>query len=108
MQAMVPWSPSMIDIVKLVAGDKNEKLNKSVRERLLPCIVEGRRLPYDVVLSALGQAVNPSHYKDYWEWNKVVTITCALLRKWQIERGDRKEEEKVRARRSAKLNEYRK
>lgn len=91
-QAMVPWSPSMIDIVKLVAGDKNEKLNKSVRERLLPCIVEGRRLPYDVVLSALGQAVNPSHYKDYWEWNKVVTITCALLRKWQIERGDRKEE----------------
>lgn len=91
-QALVPWSPSMIEIVKLVAGDKNEKLNKSVRERLLPCIVEGRRLPYDVVLSALGQAVNPSHYKDYWEWNKVVTITCALLRKWQIERGDRKEE----------------
>lgn len=91
-QALVPWSPSMIEIVKLVAGDKNEKFNKSVRERLLPCIVEGRRLPYDVVLSALGQAVNPSHYKDYWEWNKVVTITCALLRKWQIERGDRKEE----------------
>lgn len=91
-QALVPWSPSVIEIVKLVAGEKNEKFNKSVRERLLPCIVEGRRLPYDVVLSALGQAVNPSHYKDYWEWNKVVTITCALLRKWQIERGDRKEE----------------
>lgn len=91
-QAPVPWSPSLIDIVKLVAGDKNDKLNKSVRERLLPCIVEGRRLPYDVVLSALQQAVNPSHYKEYWEWNRAVAITCALLRKWQIEKGDRKEE----------------
>lgn len=91
-QAPVPWSPSMIEIVKLVAGEKNEKLNKSVRERLLPCIVEGRKLPYDVVLSALRQAVNPSHYKEYWEWSRAVTLTCALLRKWQIEKGDGREE----------------
>ncbi|MCI9071497.1 MAG: type I-C CRISPR-associated protein Cas8c/Csd1 [Lachnospiraceae bacterium] len=91
-QAYGPWSPSLIEIVKLVAGEKNAKLNKSVRERLIPCIVEGRKLPYDIVLSALGQAVNPSHFKEYWEWNRVVTITCALLRKWQIERGDGREE----------------
>lgn len=61
----------------------------------MPCIVEGRKLPYDVVLSALRQAVNPSHYKEYWEWNKAVTLTCALLRKWQIEKGDRKEEHRM-------------
>lgn len=57
----------------------------------MPCIVEGRKLPYDVVLSAVKQAVNPMHYENYWDWNKVVTITCALLRKWQIERENRKE-----------------
>ena len=85
------WSPSLIDIVKLVAGDKNDKLNKSMRERLIPCVVEGRRLPYDVVLSAVKQAVNPMHYESYWEWNKVVSIACALLRKWQIERGNGEE-----------------
>ena len=85
------WSPSLIDIVKLVAGDKNDKLNKSMRERLIPCVVEGRRLPYDVVLSAVKQAVNPMHYENYWEWNKVVSIACALLRKWQIERGNGEE-----------------
>jgi len=90
-QNAVIWSPSLIDIVKLVAGDKNDKLNKSMRERLLPCVVEGRRLPYDVLLSAVKQAVNPMHYENYWDWNKVVTITCALLRKWQMEREDRKE-----------------
>lgn len=92
---LVPWSPSMVEIVELVAGEKNDKFNKSVRERLLPCIIEGRKLPYDVVLSAVQKAVNPSHYKEYWKWNKVVAITCALLRKWQIERGDGKEEHRM-------------
>lgn len=87
----VIWSPSLTDIVKLVAGDKNDKLNKSMRERMLPCIVEGRRLPYDVALAAVKQAVNPMHYENYWDWHKAVAITCALLRKWQMEREDRKE-----------------
>lgn len=83
----VVWSPSLIDIVNLTAGEKNDKLNKNMRERLVPCIVEGRRLPYDVVLSAVKQAVNPMHYENHWDWEKVLAITCALLRKWQIERG---------------------
>ena len=90
-KAAVWWSPSLIDIVKLVAGDKNDKLNKSMRERLLPCIVEGRKLPYDVVLSAGRQAVNPMHYDNDWEWNKAVITACALLRKWQMERENREE-----------------
>lgn len=83
----VVWSPSLIDIVNLTAGEKNDKLNKNMRERLVPCIVEGRRLPYDVVLSAVKQAVNPMHYENHWDWEKVLAVTCALLRKWQIERG---------------------
>lgn len=87
-----PWSPSLVEIASLAAGDKNEKLNKSIRERILPCIVEGRRLPYDVVASVVQRAVKPMHFKDYWEWNRAVTVACALLRKWQIEKEDRKEE----------------
>lgn len=93
-QALAPWSPSLVDIVKLLVGDKNEKVNKSVRERLLPCIVEGRKLPYDIVLSALRQAVIPAHYKNYWEWHRAVAMACALLRKWQIEEEERKKDKK--------------
>lgn len=92
-QAPVPWSPSLMDIVKLLVGDKNEKVNKSVRERLLPCVVEGRKLPRDIVRSALQQAVNPVHYKDYWEWHRAVAMACALLRKSQIEKEDGKEDQ---------------
>lgn len=91
-KAAVPWSPSLIDIVKLVTGDRSDKLTKSMYERLLPCIVESRRLPYDIVLSAVQQAANPMHYKNEWDWNRAVAIACALLRKWQIERENREEE----------------
>lgn len=92
-QAPVPWSPSLMEIVKLLVGDKNEKVNKSVRERLLPCVVEGRKLPRDIVRSALQQAVNPAHYKDYWEWHRAVAMACALLRKSQIEKEDGQEDQ---------------
>lgn len=91
-EVAVPWSPSLVDIVKLVVGDKNDKGNKSMRERLIPCIVESRKLPYDVVLLAVRQATNPMHYDNYWDWDKAIAIACALLRKWQIERDTREEE----------------
>lgn len=90
-QYVVPWSPSLIDIAKQIAGDKNEKANKSLRERLIPCIVEGRGIPYDVVLSMARRAMNPMHYDNDWEWNKAITTACALLRKWQIEKENGEE-----------------
>ncbi|MGN1148991.1 MAG: type I-C CRISPR-associated protein Cas8c/Csd1, partial [Lachnospiraceae bacterium] len=95
----VPWSPSLIEIVNLVAGDKNDKLNKNMRERIIPCIVEGRRLPHDVVLSAVQKVINPMHYDNYFDWNNDIALTCALLRKWEMESGVKKEE------RNMELNE---
>lgn len=83
------WSPSIFDIVKLTVGDKNDKLNKCMRERLIPCVIEKRKLPYDIVKMALQNAVNPMHFDSYSEWNKGVAITCALLRKWQIQQGNK-------------------
>lgn len=87
------WSPSLIDIVKLVVENTSnkEKLEKNMRERLIPCIVEGRRLPYDIVLSVVQRAVNPMRYENEWERNKAVITACALLRKWQMERENREE-----------------
>lgn len=88
------WSPSLVEIVKLVAGEKNDKLNKSIRERLIPCIVERRRLPYDIVLCAAQKAMNRMRYgQDYIAWNRAIGIACALIRKYRLEKGEKKEEE---------------
>lgn len=93
--APVPWSPSLYEIVKLVAGDKNDKLVKMTRERLLPCIVEGRRLPRDMVNVAIQEAIHPSHYKRDYEWKNALMTACAMIRKYQIQAGKKKEECKM-------------
>lgn len=105
-KAAALWSPSLVDIVKLVTGDRSDKLTKNMYERLLPCIVESRRLPYDIVLSAVQQAANPMHYKNEWDWDRAVRIACALLRKWQMERENREEEYSMALQEESKDRSY--
>lgn len=85
------WSPSLVEIVRL-AADRNDKLNKSMRERLLPCIAERRKLPYDVVSALVQKAGNPTHFENRYKWEDGIAAACALLRKWQIDKGIKKEE----------------
>ena len=89
------WSPSLMDIAKLVVGDKSEKLNKYMRERLLPCIIEGRKLPYDVLSMAVQKCINPQHFDKYYEWENSIDIACALINKYMIENNGKEEIELV-------------
>ncbi|GJM77197.1 hypothetical protein HMSSN036_94130 [Paenibacillus macerans] len=49
-------------------------------ERMLPCIVDGRRIPLDIVRSAVNRASNPVGMED-WEWEKTLSVACALVNK---------------------------
>jgi CRISPR-associated protein Csd1 len=65
-------------------GEKGElrvddKLRKATVERLLPCIVDGRALPRDLVNSVVHRASNRIGLK-HWEWEKFLGIACALFR----------------------------
>lgn len=60
-------------------------LLKSTIERLLPCIIDGARLPYDIVNSAVNRASNPVSMEKL-EWEKVLTITCAIVRKYRYDK----------------------
>mgnify|MGYP001190147716 CR=1 FL=1 len=57
----------------------DDKLRKSLVERLLPCIVDGQTVPRDIVESVIRKAINRSGLK-YWEWEKTLGIACALYR----------------------------
>ncbi len=64
---------------------KNQELRKATVERLLPCIVDGRPLPRDLVESAVRRACNrvgfeKSKSKQEWEWEKCLGVACALVR----------------------------
>ena len=61
-----------------VEGKSGEKLRKATVERLLPCIIDGRPIPRDIVESTVRRAVNRSGLEK-WEW-KNLGIACALFR----------------------------
>jgi CRISPR-associated protein Csd1 len=50
-------------------------------ERMLPCIIgDTKRIPLDIVRSAFYRASNPVAMEK-WEWEKTLSIACALINK---------------------------
>ena len=63
----------------------DDKLRKVTVERLLPCIVDGRLIPSDLVRSVSHRATNRAGL-DRWEWEKSLGIACSLLKGFYKER----------------------
>lgn len=77
-------APAPNDIAEAAYGTKaDDKIRKSTVERLLPCIIDGKPLPRDIVESATRRASNRMAM-DVWDWNKTLSIACSLFRKYNI------------------------
>ena len=63
----------------ILKSDKKDKLRKSLLERIMPCIVDGRPFPRDIVMSAVRRACNRNNCEP-WEWERNLGITCALYK----------------------------
>lgn len=75
-------APAPIDIAEAAYGHKaDDKLKKITVARVLPCIIEGRPIPRDLMESAIRRVCNRIAM-DSWEWNKALSISCALYRKY--------------------------
>ena len=81
-------APAPRDIAEAAYGRRvTDKLRKSTIERLLPCIVDGQPLPRDLVESTVRRAANRVGIRDPQdkyesEWNKTLSIACALYKKF--------------------------
>jgi CRISPR-associated protein Csd1 len=76
-------APAPREIAEAAYGRRlDDNLRKSTVERLLPCIVDGRPLPRDVVVASVRRACKAGGLKkkDKWEWEKCLGIACALVR----------------------------
>src|SRR5690606_27197769 len=79
-------APATIDIAFAAYGSRaSEKVVKGLMERMLPCIIDMRSLPVDIVRSAYHRASNPVSM-ERWEWDKTLSIACALIRKMLLEK----------------------
>ncbi len=74
-------APSVRDIAFAAYGPRvDERLEKGMPERLLPSILDGLPIPRDIVHCAVNRASNPVSMEP-WEWEKTLSITCALVNK---------------------------
>lgn len=74
-------APATKDIAYAAYGSKvSDKVVKGLLERMLPSIIDGRRIPIDIVKSVYNRASNPVAMEK-WEWEKTLSIACALIRK---------------------------
>ncbi len=77
------WSvsaPAPYIIIDAAYGKSvSDSLKKNLHERLLPCIMEGRPLPPDILNSCIHRASNPFACES-WEWKRNIGVVCALYR----------------------------
>lgn len=79
-------APSPRDVAEAAFGLRvDERLRKTTVERLLPCIIDGQRLPRDLMNSTVRRASNCVGMA-HWEWEKTLGIACALFNSYFHER----------------------
>ncbi|HAK00275.1 MAG TPA: type I-C CRISPR-associated protein Cas8c/Csd1 [Bacteroidales bacterium] len=74
----IVYAPAPRVIAEACYGKRlDDKLKKATIERLLPCIIDGRQLPYDLVNMAVKRASNRAGLEN-WEWERALSVACAL------------------------------
>lgn len=75
-------APAPSDIAEAAYGSKvDDRLRNATVERILPCIIDGQKIPRDLVESVVQRASNRVAMGN-WEWNKTLSIACAIYRKY--------------------------
>ncbi len=68
------------------SGDKSPMM-ASIFERLRPCILEGRRIPLDIVKTVAVKAANPVAYESAINYRHVLHTACSLVKKYYWDKG---------------------
>ena len=86
-------TPKLRDIVNVAYGvqgaDKylkinNENFSKKIINRLLPCIVQHKKIPKDLIVAAVNNLNNAMSTDDNL-FDKKIRVTCALIKKYYID-----------------------
>ena len=79
-------SPSIFSVARFAEGverggkiDADKKVEGNTIVRLIPCVVEGKALPGDIVRKLLLKAYYPLHYSEA-NWSRLLKITCSMIR----------------------------
>ena len=83
---------SLYEIVRYAYGvEQKESIvcdfdkNRSMFVRLIPCVIQGRPVPPDIVANIIRKASNPMAYDKRYNWERVLGAACGMLRKTKID-----------------------
>lgn len=81
-------APSLRDIAEAAYGARaSDTLIKNTIHELFPCVVDGKKMPINLVRKLLQRASNPVSMEK-WEWEKTLSIACAVMNK-HLKKGER-------------------
>lgn len=61
-----------------------EERYKDVAKRWMPCILEGREVPEDMVRLAVFRASSPMSFDSRFLWERILALACSLVRQQYI------------------------
>lgn len=95
-RGVITMAPRPEDIARVAFGYEqngllhvSDEVMKETVERLIPCILNGSRIPLDIVRAAVCNASRPLAYSAYNN-RKILEITCALIYKSYQDREEGK------------------
>ncbi|TFJ91951.1 type I-C CRISPR-associated protein Cas8c/Csd1 [Lentibacillus salicampi] len=76
-------TPSTYRIAESVYGSKaDSRIKKDLYSRLLPCIIERKRIPRDIIQTIFNRIKNPFSFTNSNEsWQATLQVACALINK---------------------------
>lgn len=85
-------------------GENEKRFYAELCHRLLPCIWDGKDMPYDLVMTAVNRATMPQRYKEWYNWECVLSVACSFVKKQRYEK--KKEEWDVALDRECDIRDY--
>ena len=63
-----------------------EELYKEVAKRWMPCILENREIPVDMVHLAVRRASSPVSFESWFLWERILAFACSLVKQQRKKR----------------------
>lgn len=73
-------APNLFGIAKAALGERtNEKLIQNTVTSLFTCVVEGKKVPFDIMRNLVHRASNPQSFEQHWKWRETIEIACSIV-----------------------------
>lgn len=73
-------APNLVSIAKAALGERtNEKLIQNTVTSLFTCVVEEKKVPFDITRNLVHRASNPQSFEQRWKWQETIEIACSMV-----------------------------